>query len=39
VAIRADLDRGSIAYKLYEWLLSKDARPTIESGGFLPIGK
>jgi phosphate transport system substrate-binding protein len=36
VAIRSDLDRGSMAYKLYEWLLSDAARSTIAECGFLP---
>ena len=36
VAIRSDLDRGSMAYKLYEWLQSDGARSTIAECGFLP---
>ena len=36
VAIRSDLDRKSMAYKLYEWLQSKEARPTITECGFIP---
>ncbi len=36
VAIRSDLDRGSMAYKLYEWLLSENAKWTIAECGFLP---
>jgi phosphate transport system substrate-binding protein len=36
VAIRSDLDRNSMAYKLYEWLQSKEARPTITECGFIP---
>jgi ABC-type phosphate transport system substrate-binding protein len=37
VAIRSDLDRGSMAYKLYEWLLSENAHSTIAECGFLPL--
>ena len=36
VAIRSDLDRNSMAYKLYEWLQSNDARSTITECGFIP---
>jgi phosphate transport system substrate-binding protein len=36
VAIRSDLDHNSMAYKLYEWLQSEDAKPTITECGFLP---
>lgn len=36
VAIRSDLDRGSMAYKLYEWLCSERAKRTIAECGFLP---
>jgi len=35
VAIRSDLDHSSMAYKLYEWLLSEDAKSTITECGFL----
>ena len=38
VAIRSDLDRNSIAYKLYEWLQSKNAKSTIIECGFIPSG-
>jgi len=36
VAIRSDLDHNSMAYKLYEWLQSEDAKSTITECGFLP---
>ena len=36
VAIRSDLDRNSMTYKLYEWLQSEDAKSTIEECGFIP---
>jgi phosphate transport system substrate-binding protein len=36
VAIRSDLDRNSMAYKLYEWLQSEDAKSTITECGFIP---
>lgn len=36
VAIRSDLDRNSMAYKLYEWLQSENAKSTIMECGFLP---
>jgi len=36
VAIRSDLNRNSMAYKLYEWLQSEDAKSTITECGFLP---
>jgi len=36
IAIRSDTDRNSMAYKLYEWLQSKNAKHTIEECGFLP---
>ncbi|MDR1552350.1 MAG: substrate-binding domain-containing protein [Prevotellaceae bacterium] len=36
VAIRSDLDHNSMAYKLYEWLLSENAKYTITECGFLP---
>jgi len=35
VAIRSDLDRNSMAYKLYEWLQSEDAKSTILECGFI----
>ena len=38
VAIRSDLDRNSMAYKLYEWLQSEDAKSTIIECGFIPSG-
>ena len=36
VAIRSDLDRSSMAYKLYEWLQSENAKSTIAECGFIP---
>lgn len=36
VAIRSDLDRNSMAYKLYEWLQSENVKYTIDECGFLP---
>ena len=36
VAIRSDLDPNSMAYKLYEWLQSENAKYTIAECGFLP---
>ena len=36
VAIRSDLNRSSMAYKLYEWLQSESAKYTITECGFLP---
>jgi len=38
VAIRSDLDTTSIAYKLYEWLQSDNAKSTIEECGFFTSG-
>lgn len=35
VAIRSDLDPNSMAYKLYEWLQSEDAKSTITECGFI----
>lgn len=35
VAIRSDLNPNSMAYKLYEWLQSDDAKATIKECGFL----
>lgn len=35
VAIRSNLDRNSMAYKLYEWLQSEDAKSTIRECGFI----
>jgi len=35
VAIRSDLDRNSMAYKLHEWLQSESAKPTIAECGFI----
>ena len=36
IAIRSDIDRTSMAYKLYEWLQSENAKNTIEECGFIP---
>ena len=36
VAIRSDLDHHSMAYKLYEWLQSENAKSTIVECGFIP---
>jgi phosphate transport system substrate-binding protein len=36
VAIRSDLDHHSMAYKLYEWLQSENAKHTITECGFIP---
>jgi phosphate transport system substrate-binding protein len=36
VAIRSDLDRNSMAYKLYEWLQSEHAKYTITECMFIP---
>lgn len=35
VAIRSDLDHNSMAYKLYEWLQSNEAKSVITEAGFL----
>jgi phosphate transport system substrate-binding protein len=35
VAIRSDLNRNSMAYKLYEWLQSEDAKSIITDCGFV----
>ena len=36
VAIRSDLNHSSMAYKLYEWLQSENAKSTIIECGFIP---
>jgi phosphate transport system substrate-binding protein len=36
VAIRSDLDHNTMAYKLYEWLQSDNAKSTISECGFIP---
>ena len=36
VAIRSDLDRNLMAYKLYEWLQTDNAKSTIAECGFIP---
>jgi phosphate transport system substrate-binding protein len=35
-SIRSDLDRGSMAYELYEWLLTKSGKETIKESGYVP---
>lgn len=35
--IRSDLNRNSMAYKLYEWLQTKSAKIVLRSVGFRPI--
>ena len=35
VAIRSDLDHNTMAYKLYEWLQSENAKSTITECGFI----
>jgi phosphate transport system substrate-binding protein len=36
VAIRSDLDRNSMAYKLYEWLQTENVNPILKECGFIP---
>ena len=36
VAIRSDLDRNSMAYKLYEWLQTNNVKPILTECGFIP---
>jgi phosphate transport system substrate-binding protein len=36
VAIRSDLDHNTMAYRLYEWLQSENAKSTITECGFIP---
>jgi len=36
VSIRSDLDRNSMAYELYKWLHSNNAKHTITESGFVP---
>ena len=36
VAIRSDLDRNSMAYKLYEWLQTENVTPILTECGFIP---
>jgi phosphate transport system substrate-binding protein len=35
--IRSDLDRNSMAYKLYEWLQSEEAKLSITESGFITL--
>jgi phosphate transport system substrate-binding protein len=35
--IRSDLSQNSLAYKLYEWLQSKDGKEAIKESGYIPI--
>lgn len=36
VAIRSDLDRNSMAYKMYEWLQTKEVDGVIAESGYIP---
>lgn len=36
VAIRSDLDRNSMAYKMYEWLQTKAVNDIISESGYIP---
>jgi len=36
VAIRSDLNRNSMTYKLYEWLQSENMKPILTECGFIP---
>jgi len=36
VAIRSDLDRNTMAYKLYEWLQTANVNPILTECGFIP---
>jgi phosphate transport system substrate-binding protein len=36
VAIRSDLDHNSMAYKMYEWLKTKNANSVISESGYIP---
>ena len=36
VSIRSDLDRNSMAYKLYEWLQTESGKRVIEESGYVP---
>jgi len=36
VSIRSDLDRNSMAYKLYEWLQTESGKRVIEESGYIP---
>jgi phosphate transport system substrate-binding protein len=37
VSIRADLNRGSTAYKMYEWLQTQAGKDVIAESGYIPI--
>ncbi|MDR1526300.1 MAG: substrate-binding domain-containing protein [Dysgonamonadaceae bacterium] len=37
VAIRSDLDRNSMAYKMYEWLQTDAGKAVIAESGYLPL--
>ena len=39
VAIRSDLDKKSMAYRLYEWLQTADAHTAFTESGYIPIKK
>ena len=36
VVIREDLDKSSIAYQLYLWLLTEEGQSVIEESGYIP---
>ena len=36
VSIRSDLNRNSMAYKMYEWLQTKSGKDVIEESGYVP---
>ena len=36
VAIRSNLDRNSMAYRLYEWLQTENVKPILTECGFIP---
>ena len=37
VAIRSDLDRNSMAYRLYKWLQTADANASFTESGYIPV--
>ncbi|MDR3252085.1 MAG: substrate-binding domain-containing protein, partial [Tannerella sp.] len=38
VAIRSDLDKNSMAYRMYEWLQSAEGKAVIAESGYIPTG-
>lgn len=38
VSIRSDLDRNSMAYKMYEWLQTQAGKEAIAESGYIPTG-